>query len=58
MRLLNTTTLTLEDFEVTEVPRYARLSHVWDEEEVLYHDIINKTTEGKKGYGKVFHTCL
>ncbi|KAH7040047.1 heterokaryon incompatibility protein-domain-containing protein [Microdochium trichocladiopsis] len=57
MRLLNTTTITFEEWEVTEVPPYTILSHVWGEEEVLYQDIIDKTAEKKKGYGKVFYTC-
>ncbi|KXJ96508.1 heterokaryon incompatibility protein-domain-containing protein [Microdochium bolleyi] len=58
MRLLNTTTITFTDWEVTEVPPYAILSHVWGEDEVLYHDIIKKTAQAKKaGYDKVFNTC-
>ncbi|KAJ1338580.1 HET domain-containing protein [Microdochium nivale] len=59
MRLLNTTTITFAEWEVTELPPYAILSHVWGENEVLYHDIINKNTEKekKKGYEKVTSTC-
>ena len=57
MRLLNTTDLTFTDWEVTELPGYAILSHVWQEEEVLYKDMIEKSAENKKGYAKVVNTC-
>ncbi|KAI0868522.1 heterokaryon incompatibility protein-domain-containing protein [Hypoxylon argillaceum] len=39
MRLLNTTTLTLETFRGTDLPRYAILSHTWGEDEILFEDV-------------------
>ena len=38
MRLLNTSTLELQEFNSDETPKYAILSHTWGpkEEEVLY----------------------
>jgi hypothetical protein len=39
MRVLNTTTLRLEQFTAIEGLRYAILSHTWGKEEVLFNDI-------------------
>jgi hypothetical protein len=40
MRLLHTDSLELEEF-LGEVPRYAILSHTWEEKEATYQDIQN-----------------
>ncbi|KAF5363057.1 hypothetical protein D9758_012640 [Tetrapyrgos nigripes] len=40
MRLLNTKTLRLQEF-LTDIPRYAILSHTWENEEVTFQDIQN-----------------
>ncbi|RWA04064.1 hypothetical protein EKO27_g11037 [Xylaria grammica] len=39
MRLLNTTTYTLETFIGANTPRYVILSHIWGNDEVLFEDI-------------------
>lgn len=60
MRLLNTNTLELEEYS-DNIPRYAILSHVWGEEEILYDDVKNgKTTllrSTKKGLRKLMDSC-
>jgi hypothetical protein len=57
MRLLNTTTLALEEYHQPP-EKYAILSHTWDDEEVLSQDIIRKDRGyGKKGFQKVKSCC-
>lgn len=59
MRLLNTSSLTLEFFP-SVIPKYAILSHRWEEQEVLYDDIRNGVTDkvkALKGYSKVQQSC-
>ncbi|KAK1835297.1 heterokaryon incompatibility protein-domain-containing protein [Podospora conica] len=59
MRLLNTSSLTLEYFP-SVIPKYAILSHRWEEEEVLYDDIQNGASDKVKvlkGYSKVQRSC-
>jgi hypothetical protein len=59
MRLLNTSTLTLKYFP-SVIPKYAILSHRWEEEEVLYDDIRDGVTDkvrALKGYNKVRPSC-
>ncbi len=41
MRLLNTTTLTLEEFWDSNTPKFAILSHTWEKEEVTFQAIQN-----------------
>ncbi|KAH8799849.1 heterokaryon incompatibility protein-domain-containing protein [Xylogone sp. PMI_703] len=56
MRLLNTTTLELEDsFENT--PEYAILSHKWTHGEVSFSDMQNGRAQGKPGYSKIKSSC-
>ncbi|KAH7066719.1 heterokaryon incompatibility protein-domain-containing protein [Paraphoma chrysanthemicola] len=56
MHLLNTSSLQLEEF-IAGPPRYAILSHTWEDEEVLFKDIHDLTkASSKKGYKKI-HTC-
>lgn len=62
MRLINTTTLELETFsdEPFELsfPRYAILSHTWEDEEVTFQDIQNLDVARKKrGYAKIAKCC-
>lgn len=59
MRLLNTNSLALEFFP-SVIPKYAILSHRWEEQEVLYDDIQNGVTDkvkALKGYSKVQQSC-
>lgn len=56
MRLLNCTTMSLEDHLGPEPPDYAILSHTWEEEEILFEDIQSSPRRGwrkKKGAKKV-----
>ncbi|KAH6623451.1 heterokaryon incompatibility protein-domain-containing protein [Chaetomium tenue] len=60
MRLLNTSTLRLESFFDPYVPRYAILSHTWEDEEVLFEDIRDAREPlpvHKKGFTKVQGSC-
>ncbi|KAK2758016.1 hypothetical protein FQN54_004422 [Arachnomyces sp. PD_36] len=59
MRLLNTKTVTLEDFFENETPPYAILSHTWDKEEVTFQDLQGPKSvcANKFGYDKISHTC-
>ena len=57
MRLINTESLKLEEFEGEDIPFYAILSHRWQEEEVLYKDMINGIAHTKKGYQKIVKLC-
>lgn len=59
MRLLNVSTLKLQQFFDDKVPPYAILSHTWDEEEVTFQDIENEidAAKSKLGYRKIEYTC-
>ncbi|KAI1844011.1 hypothetical protein JX266_009877 [Neoarthrinium moseri] len=61
MRLLNIRTFILETFhDSTIIPRYAILSHTWEEEEVLFEDVTNQPHSvwmQKKGASKVIASC-
>lgn len=57
MRLLDVKTKQLKDFHnATDVP-YAILSHCWEDDEVLYQDIVNDTARDRKGYEKISNFC-
>ena len=56
MRLLNTKSQELKDF-VGKLPPYAILSHTWEEEEVLFQDIVNHTGNNKLGRAKIVKAC-
>ena len=56
MRLLNTTTLQFKDF-YDNPPRYAILSHRWEDEEVSYKDVEDKRHESKRGWAKIVSCC-
>ena len=57
MRLLNARTLELEEF-LDDIPRYAILSHTWEEEEVLFADFQDMAcARKKKGFDKISKTC-
>jgi hypothetical protein len=59
MRLINCTTLELEEFFGSNIPPYAILSHTWGSEEVLFSDLpLRKpSTIAKAGYQKIKLTC-
>lgn len=58
MWLLNTQTIKLEFFHSeVNAPKYAILSHTWDEEEVAFQEIETVAAVEKKGYSKIEGTC-
>jgi hypothetical protein len=60
MRLLNTDNFKVKEFRDDEVPRYAILSHTWDEEEVTFQNMLRRRwcrAANKKGYKKVKSCC-
>jgi hypothetical protein len=74
MWLVNCTTLKLEDFIGSNIPKYAILSHTWEEEEVTFHEL-DQHHHGNldlpeprlrqliydttpKGYHKIWETCF
>jgi hypothetical protein len=58
MRLMSTTTQTLKEFESSETPPYAILSHTWTDEEITYQNLENDRKAGKEaGYAKLDNGC-
>ncbi|KAK0648712.1 heterokaryon incompatibility protein-domain-containing protein [Cercophora newfieldiana] len=58
MRLLNTTTIRLEEFNEAICPPYAILSHTWGDEEVSFQEMqLEKHPIWKAGYPKIIETC-
>ncbi|KAF2250302.1 HET-domain-containing protein [Trematosphaeria pertusa] len=56
MRLLNTSTLRVEEFQA-QIPEYVILSHTWEEEEVTFQDVESGRAWKKKGYMKLVKCC-
>ena len=56
MRLINTTTLQLEEFYGT-VPEYAILSHTWASGEVTFEEFAQCHEGAKQGYAKIAAAC-
>ncbi|KAI0006819.1 heterokaryon incompatibility protein-domain-containing protein [Xylariaceae sp. FL0662B] len=65
MRLINTSTLVLEEFTGTEVPAYAILSHTWEPNQEVslqeWHPFLRRLPlsrpRKKKGYAKILAAC-
>jgi hypothetical protein len=59
MRLLNTSSWKLEDFNDSEIPEYAILSHRWEKEEITFQDLqaVPTVSETKKGWSKLKGCC-
>lgn len=59
MRLLNTTTIELCEFDDNERPKkYAVLSHRWEkEEEISLQDLPKRSCRKRKGYRKISECC-
>jgi hypothetical protein len=57
MRLLNTANAKIEDFKDDNIPKYAILSHTWDEVEITFQDMKKAAVTKKKGYKKVKECC-
>jgi Heterokaryon incompatibility protein (HET) len=56
MRLLHTTSLSVEVMKHT-IPRYAILSHTWDETELSLQDLTSENCQSKAGYPKIQKSC-
>jgi hypothetical protein len=57
MKLINTLTMSLEEFYGKAIPKYAILSHRWEDEEVLYQDMASTDRTKKRGWQKVQGCC-
>jgi hypothetical protein len=57
MRLLNASDLTLHEFFGSNVPKYAILSHRWENEEVTFQDLRGGRGPGMAGWSKVEGCC-
>ncbi|KAF6809271.1 het domain protein [Colletotrichum plurivorum] len=57
MRLLNARTIAVEDFSPGKIPRYAILSHTWEDGEISFEDIERQTVSSKAGYAKLLASC-
>ena len=57
MRLVNTSTLRLEEFHSANVPHYAILSHTWGEDEFVFPDWSRSDRQYSAGYEKVKSCC-
>ncbi|KAJ5109159.1 heterokaryon incompatibility protein-domain-containing protein [Penicillium angulare] len=58
MRLVNVSTLQLEEFIPDKIPQYAILSHRWEETgEVLFSDFQNGTARRKAAWEKLEKSC-
>src|ERR1700760_2388440 len=57
MRLLSTTNYELQDYFHAKVPKYAILSHTWEDEEVTYEDIKSGNFTSMKGFDKLHESC-
>ena len=57
MRLINCSTLQLEEFFGTNIPRYAVLSHTWGNDEVSFADLTSGQPLVGSGYQKIIFTC-
>ena len=57
MRLLNTVSHHLEDFQSEKVPQYAILSHRWQDDEISLQELQQRSNEHKAGWNKVRRCC-
>ncbi|RWA04144.1 hypothetical protein EKO27_g10961 [Xylaria grammica] len=59
MRLINTRSLDLEEFVGSAIPKYAILSHTWEEGEVTFQEWHDRDTAARKpGYRKIVAACI
>lgn len=57
MRLINSSTLELEEFYGDAIPPYAILSHRWLDDEVSLQDLQSDRATSKAGYAKIEQCC-
>jgi hypothetical protein len=55
MRLINSITHKLKEF--SKIPKYAILSHTWEEKELSFQDIGGPNAELMAGFAKVKGCC-
>ncbi|KXT18925.1 hypothetical protein AC579_3584 [Pseudocercospora musae] len=57
MRLLDTSEVTLHEFDSHRAPVYAIVSHRWTDEEVTYQNFLSGTNRGGRGWQKIIQGC-
>ena len=57
MRLLDTSTLKLHEFQGKDIPVYAILSHRWETEEVSYCALLDGSGKCLRGWSKIERCC-
>jgi hypothetical protein len=57
MRLLHTEKLYFEEFFDIKIPKYAILSHCWEDAEVSFQDFEGGKKKDGAGYRKILHCC-
>lgn len=57
MRLINTSTLLIEEFIGQNIPQYAILSHTWEKDEVSFAAMKDASCRNLKGFRKIEMTC-
>ena len=57
MRLVNTSTLELHEFVGSDIPKYAILSHTWEDGEFLFHNMANRGARHLPGFAKISKFC-
>jgi hypothetical protein len=58
MRLLDTKALEFHEFNQSQLPEYAILSHTWRQgEEVTFQEMLSKDRELKTGFAKIKNAC-
>ncbi|KAE8442823.1 hypothetical protein EG329_002795 [Mollisiaceae sp. DMI_Dod_QoI] len=57
MRLLDATTIRLQEFAEDKIPPYAILSHTWGNDEVSFQDMDRAKPTQKEGYVKIKYAC-
>jgi len=58
MRLIHATSLKFQEFNESDLPEYAILSHTWETgEEISFQDMRSPYVPTRKGYAKIQETC-
>jgi hypothetical protein len=57
MRLINCSTLQLDNFSGDKIPSYAILSHTWGDDEVSFAEFSLGQGKRRSGYRKILFTC-
>lgn len=57
MRLINTSSFELLEFNPPKIPRYAILSHTWTDDEFVFSDRSNPDRRDSKGFKKIAGCC-